>query len=129
MPKLKKKKNIRKKSSNGLIRYIDDHWRGNLTLVQSFWVNGFLLNIVVALPLIYAEMSIDKISETLAIIFLVYFLLYFIYFVWVNIGIWRSSGSYISNKKKSSFWGYAARLAVILSVIRAVGQSVSSFLV
>ena len=67
-------------------------------------------------------MSIDGITETAASFFLVYFLFYAAYFIWVNVGIWRSSGFYISNKQNNKLWGYAARVAVVLSVLRAVGE-------
>lgn len=119
---LKTKKIYKKKNSVGINRYILDHWEGGLPLVKSFWINGFLLNILFALPLVYAEMSIDGISETAATLFLIYFLFYAVYFVWVNVGIWRSSGNYISKKQNNKLWGYAARVGVVLSVFRAVGE-------
>ena len=116
------KKIYKKKYSKRINGYILDHWKGSLHLVKSFWLNGFLLNIIFALPLVYAEMSIDGITETAASFFLVYFLFYAAYFIWVNVGIWRSSGFYISNKQNNKLWGYAARVAVVLSVLRAVGE-------
>tara|TARA_A100001011_G_C13805966_1_gene632928 strand:+ start:181 stop:609 length:429 start_codon:yes stop_codon:yes gene_type:complete len=126
---VKSKKLKRKKSSKGLKNYIFSHWNGSLSLSKSFWINGFILNIVFAIPLVIAELSINKLSQTAATLFLIYFVLYVIFYIWVNVGIWRSSSKYISNKKNSKFWGYAARVAVILSVLRAIGESVSGFLV
>ncbi len=126
---VKSKKLKRKKSSKGLKNYILSHWNGSLSLAKSFWINGFILNIVFAIPLVIAELSINKLSQTAATLFLIYFVLYIIYYIWVNIGIWRSSSKYISNKKNSKFWGYTARVAVILSVLRAIGESISGFLV
>tara|TARA_B100000886_G_scaffold210109_1_gene145436 strand:- start:81 stop:635 length:555 start_codon:yes stop_codon:yes gene_type:complete len=118
----RRRKIYKKNNTIGIISYISDHWEGNLSLVKSFWLNGFLLNIIFALPLVYAEMSIDGISENVATLFLIYFLFYAAYFVWVNVGIWRSSGFYISNKQNNKLWGYASRVAVVLSVLRAVGE-------
>ena len=119
---LRGRKIYKQNNTTGIISYISDHWEGVLPLVKSFWINGFLLNILFALPLVYAEMSIDGISEIAATFFLVYFLFYAVYFVWVNVGIWRSSGNYISKKQNNKLWGYAARVAVVLSVFRAVGE-------
>ena len=36
----------KKENSIGIKEYILDHWEGNFSLVKSFWINGFLLNII-----------------------------------------------------------------------------------
>ena len=36
--------------------------------------------------------------------------------------------NYIASKKNSSFWGWAARVVVVLSVLRAVGETFVNFM-
>ena len=115
-----------KKKYNIFVSYIINHWKGNLSLAKSFWVNGFLLNIIIAIPLIYAELSINEISETAATFFLLYILFYIAYFIWVNFGIWKSAGKYLKKKRSNKIWGYGARVIIVFSVIRAVGESLIS---
>ena len=115
-----------KNKYNIFVSYILNHWKGNLSLAKSFWINGFLLNIIIAIPLIYAELSINEISETAATFFLLYILFYIVYFIWVNFGIWKSAGKYLKKKRSNKIWGYGARVIIVFSVIRAVGESLIS---
>ncbi|MDC1130776.1 hypothetical protein OAS59_02670 [Pelagibacteraceae bacterium] len=121
-------KRRKKKYNNQFVKYIFDHWEGSLSLPKSFWINGFLLNIIVGIPLIYAEITINEISETAAIFFLIYVLFYFSYFVWVNVGIWKSSGKYLLKKKNNKIWSYGARSLVVISVIRVLGETLLNIL-
>ena len=118
---------VSSKSKIGIKGYILDHWEGNFSLVKSFWINGFLLNIIIAIPLFYAQINFDSISNTAANFFLLYYLFYTAYFIWVNVGIWKSSKIYIANKKNSRFWAYLARLIILLSVLRAIVELVVGF--
>ena len=56
-----------------------------------------------------------------AIILGLYALAYIIFTIFVSIGIWRSAGFYViekNKKKENGFWGYAARVSVVLAIIR-----------
>ena len=92
--------------------------RGEESLAYSYWGIGVLLAIILALPLFIFE---NLKSDSAAIILGLYALAYIIFTIFVSIGIWRSAGFYViekNKKKESGFWGYAARVSVVLAIIR-----------
>ena len=65
-----------------------------------------------------------------ALFYFLYALVVLIYTVCVNLGIWRSAGFYViekNKKKENGFWGYAARLTVILAYIRLIAEFAKEF--
>lgn len=92
--------------------------RGEESLAYSYWGIGVLLAIILALPLFIFE---NLKSDSAAIILGFYALAYIIFTIFVSIGIWRSAGFYViekNKKKENGFWGYAARVSVVLAIIR-----------
>ena len=97
--------------------------RGEYSLPVSYWFVGFLCSIIVNLPLIIIEAQKIEPEGIGALFYFLYAVAVLIYTICVNLGIWRSAGFYViekDKKKENSFWGYAARLAVILSYIRLI---------
>jgi multisubunit Na+/H+ antiporter MnhG subunit len=87
----------RVKTLNRLAMFLKDHWRGDLSLRMSFWVNGSFAAVFVGLltsrylhdpdfselqsnTWLYSMQAITAISVTISL--------------WCMIGIWRSSSSY-----------------------------------
>lgn len=92
--------------------------RGEESLTYSYWGIGVLLAIILALPFFIFE---NLKSDSAAIILGLYALAYIIFTIFVSIGIWRSAGFYViekNKKKENGFWGYAARVSVVLAIIR-----------
>ena len=92
--------------------------RGEESLAYSYWGIGVLLAVILALPLFIFE---NPNSDSTAIILGLYAIAYIIFTIFVSIGIWRSAGFYViekNKKKESGFWGYAARVSVVLAIIR-----------
>ena len=92
--------------------------RGEESLAYSYWGIGVLLAVILALPLFIFE---NPQSDSTAIILGLYALAYIIFTIFVSIGIWRSAGFYViekNKKKENGFWGYAARVSVVLAIIR-----------
>jgi hypothetical protein len=92
--------------------------RGEESLAYSYWGIGVLLAVILALPLFIFE---NPQSDSTAIILGLYAIAYIIFTIFVSIGIWRSAGFYViekNKKKESGFWGYAARVSVVLAIIR-----------
>jgi len=92
--------------------------RGEESLAYSYWGIGVLLAVILALPLFIFE---NPKSDSTAIILGLYALAYIIFTIFVSIGIWRSAGFYViekNKKKESGFWGYVARVSVVLAIIR-----------
>jgi hypothetical protein len=80
---------------SSVVRYISRHWRGELPLYVSFWVNGVLLHFVLAAILIAlaaggAMYSNDSAFDLLTVYGILALRLVA---VWQLIGIWRSAQS------------------------------------
>jgi len=106
------------KESSGLIK---SFWNGECSLAQSFWGYGVIGNIIATLPLVYAQENVNKMSDSTATFFLIYFAFFVAFFVWVNVGMWNSATNH--TKIKQNMWGAVVKVVVILSVINAIGQS------
>lgn len=117
----KKESNLRSSSQNEnsfIETKIKPFIRGEESLTYSYWGIGVLLAIILALPLFIFE---NLKSDSAAIILGLYALAYIIFTIFVSIGIWRSAGFYViekNKKKENGFWGYAARVSVVLAIIR-----------
>lgn len=117
----KKESNLRSSSQNEnsfIETKIKPFIRGEESLAYSYWGIGVLLAIILALPFFIFE---NLKSDSAAIILGLYALAYIIFTIFVSIGIWRSAGFYViekNKKKENGFWGYAARVSVVLAIIR-----------
>jgi hypothetical protein len=104
--------------------------RGEYSLPFSYWYVGFLCSIIVNLPLIIIEAQKIEPEGIGALFYFLYCVVVLVYTICVNLGIWRSAGFYViekDKKKENSFWGYAARLAVILAYIRLIVEFAKEF--
>lgn len=110
------------------MNYIRRHWRGELSLSVSFWVNVFLLN--VAIRLFNAWFSLDTIIEhpqiaakvSLGFIAVQLICIY----PWQIIGLWRAANRHIGFKGKA-LWARAAQAIVILGVLATFGRLSASW--
>lgn len=103
--------------------YFGRHWRGHLSLPQSYWLNGFLANMVLAglgLGLLALEQSGQSL-RAIAIGFILWVILFPALRIWTLVGIWRSAGRH-SARGGSSGWGMLARIIVGLGVVSTVVQ-------
>ena len=113
------------------MKFIIDVWNGKLALVKTYWLLGVLLGLPFYASIYYLETNFDSLSETGALIGLIFFIFYIIYVVWVNVGVWRSATVYIKNKKiekRSSFWGYVAKVLTVVGVLRAALELTKGFI-
>jgi len=98
--------------------YIRKHWRGNLSLAVSFWINLFLLNIVILLFWVllgYSEILENPvISARVVIIFAAF--VFLIVYPWQIIGLWRSCNRHIEIHGKH-FWARTTQVLVVLGII------------
>jgi hypothetical protein len=107
--------------------YIARHWRGELTLPVSFWVN----NVALPLPMGFAIGAfaawITVTGDYLrggSIAVLACWPLLLIFSVWCWVGAWRSATAH-SQSGGSSLWAGLAKVCVLLGVI---GTGTSTFL-
>jgi hypothetical protein len=105
--------------------YFFRHWRGELGLAVSYWINIFLLSIAIRFGLIALASHIDQAQQNIRLLFFVYFLSFasfiFIIYPWQIIGTWRSANAHIQRTKKY-FWAVATKFAIVLGMLGTLGQ-------
>lgn len=102
-----------------IIHYIEHHWRGNLSLPISFWVNGSFTAVIVAVLTVYGSDKLDysDLSETSWLIAtLTLYCVSIIISVWSIVGIWRSAKGY-QQKGGALKWSLTARLFALISAL------------
>lgn len=105
------------------MNYIHKHWRGELSLAVSFWINGFLINIACTVfttwlaesspiesPVIYARVTV-----------IVYFIALAIIYPWQIVGLWRTCNRHVKEKGKV-FWARTTQVLVVLGVLVTLGH-------
>jgi len=104
---------------------------GKYSLGHSYWIVGVLGSVGVGIPLLIIALNdIDNMSSFGAILAILYYLFYLSYCVGVTIGIWKSAGNYIEKNikaKESPFWGYAARVSVVLGAASILSEIIKIF--
>jgi hypothetical protein len=109
------------KHANYLVR----HWRGDLPLGISYWVNGAILGSIVPGLLLGALIALQSDdSGSLRAVALVQFLLIVVSVlvpIWSTIGIWRSSRKHVARGGKA-FWAGAAQVAAVFGLLSLLGN-------
>ena len=98
--------------------YLRRHWRGDLSLELTFWVNGAILFFALyTVPVVAPGLFTARSNPLRTWIYLVGFLTALtLVSVWQLVGIWRSAGKHRSRGGKS-LWGWTARAVVVLAVL------------
>jgi hypothetical protein len=104
--------------------YFVRHWRGELSLPVSYWVNGVLLGIGLAILAFAIAMGIatgmqgsSSVRPALGIFILVAFAADVVHIVWGGVGVWRSATNYRA-QGRPAVWAILAKIAVVLGAIR-----------
>ena len=103
--------------------YILKHWRGELSLAISFWVNVFLINMGIRIfevwlteaspienPVVASQVTITYVFIALAVVY-----------PWQIIGLWRSANKHVDETKKW-FWSGVAQALVVLGLLGTLGN-------
>ena len=112
--------------SNG---YIARHWRGELTLPVSFWVNNILLALPVGLAIGALAAWIEVTGDYLrggSIALLVAWPLLLLFSVWCLVGAWRAATAH-SETGGSSLWAGLAKLVLALSALGTTASTLWDF--
>lgn len=108
--------------------WIARHWRGDLSLGISFWVNGTLVGLLLSfldhLTTPLAEEG-DP-SATLAYL-AAFYLVFIIVQLWRIIGIWRSAQKHVSRGGRP-FWAIAAQIIIIINLLQIFGTTQSTII-
>jgi len=109
--------------------YVARHWRGELPLSVSYWINGVLIGglarailavglaeFVTAGPSPPGNLFFAPLISGVAASFVI---LYLLIYIWQIVGIWRSAARY-QEKGGHGVWGVLARLTVVAGIIVSV---------
>jgi hypothetical protein len=103
----------------GLWSYIRRHWRGELSLPQSYWVNGVIVgwpvNIYVQVISAFFKSHPPESPAPYIFLFLIPLVAVQPLYVWQGVGVWRSAGHRIARGMNG--WAWAARTVVILDAV------------
>ena len=95
--------------------YIVRHWRGDLPLAVSYWLNGLLLTAAIAVAsAVLSSWDITVAPRLLSASYAGLTLFAIAGSVWQLVGIWRSANRAIEahrSKGESAFWAGAAQFA------------------
>ena len=105
-----------------MIKYILKHWRGELSLAISFWVNYFLIQNATSFLLNWFAQSspIDHPVISARVIILIVIIYLFIY-IWQIVGLWRACNRHVAVYCKA-FWARTVQTIVVLGLIASLGN-------
>lgn len=108
--------------------WIARHWRGDLSLGISFWVNGTLVGLLLSFLDHLTTPLAEKGDPSVALAYLAAFYLVFIIVqLWRIIGIWRSAQKHVSRGGRS-FWAIAAQITIIINLLQIFGTTQSTII-
>ncbi len=119
-PKTKQREDteLRAERPNYFIR----HWRGDLSLGVSYWVNGFLATfLVVFIVVLLVQFRDFGGLKWTAVLALLAYAVIFALTIWQLVGVWRSASKHVSRGGRSS-WAIAAKIAVIFGIFSSLAQ-------
>jgi hypothetical protein len=109
--------------------YFSRHWRGALSLGQSYWVNGALIAILCRITWIAGitaiRIGLPGGGPGQALPALILLAILVAVYVWQVVGIWRSAGHHVARGGKK-FWAIVARIFCGLGVIVAASTVLGS---
>ena|SRR6202034_3398622 len=106
--------------------YIARHWRGELSLPKSYWINGAIIGVVcriVFTALLTGLVIGASTMPWMALLFVLVVAVNVVVVIWQIVGIWRSAGNYTGPK----VWAILARIAAALAAIYLVYVEIQNF--
>ena len=108
--------------------YFARHWRGELSLPKSYWLNGVLLfglgcNLILLVAATIAIIALRNAPAAAYAAAGAYVALNGACWVWAIVGIWRSAGKY----KGAAFWRILARILILLGVVVTAANIARTF--
>jgi len=102
--------------------YIGKHWRGQLSLATSFWINVFTINIGIRLfdTWLNEASPIENPVVASQVIIIYSFILLAIVYPWQIIGVWRSANRH-AEETKNVFWPSVVKITVVLGLSTTFG--------
>lgn len=111
--------------------FVKKYLNGEKSLTFSFWIVSVLGLSVLSIPnyiiLSKGDQFFETMSDTSALLYIIYILFIFVSSIFIFIGLWKSASNYIKMKKvkkQSALWGYLSYVYIILSIIRSINVMV-----
>jgi len=103
--------------------YFARHWRGELSLGVTYWINGALAGFLVFIAgeILAASFSAFRINYSAPLLWCAFWVLCCAVTLWQAVGIWRSAKRHIETTQRT-FWGRAAQVVAILALFRLVSD-------
>ncbi|SDO06582.1 hypothetical protein SAMN05444050_3127 [Afipia sp. GAS231] len=99
--------------------YFARHWRGELSLPKSYWVNGLVFGLIVGAAIASIGYGVNSRGEAQPMVWLVTlvgsWVIVALFTMWQAVGVWRSATRYKASGKH--FWGGLAKTVTVLGVI------------
>jgi hypothetical protein len=95
--------------------YIARHWRGELSLAKSFWLNGFVIGFI-SRVLFSGLLTASQFLGSANVVVPVFFALQalnILVVVWILVGIWRAASNYAGRR----LWAILAKIVVVIGVL------------
>lgn len=97
--------------------YIARHWTGDLSLGISYWVNGTLVSLLVAVStIILVAVDVAESPKLYSAGVIGAWTLMFIVAIWQLVGIWRSASNHESRGGKRG-WAIVAQIMVVIGLL------------
>ena len=106
--------------------YFVRHWRGELSLPVSYWLNGFACSALIVVLFLLVD-RIDwtehwRVAATASVVLL---LLALVMTAWQSVGVWRSADRHPARGGRPG-WAAAAKVMVVLGAMQTGAQTVFS---
>lgn len=102
--------------------WLTRHWRGELGLAPSFWINGFICQLLALLVARAVGFTLSAFHHpyAFAIGLLLFWLWVTLAFSWLGVGLWRSARGYHRRHAGSArrVWAWLAQASVLLMCLR-----------
>tara|TARA_B100000315_G_scaffold236680_1_gene252724 strand:- start:830 stop:2362 length:1533 start_codon:yes stop_codon:yes gene_type:complete len=105
--------------------FIARHWKGELSLATSFWINLFLLNIVITVIYITIETLFEKNQFDPRLSFLLFFIMniaLIIIYPWQLVGTWRAANNHVQQTQRS-FWAGWAKVLLVIGLLGTIARA------
>jgi hypothetical protein len=108
----------------GRTAYLARHWRGDLPLAVSYWINGVAFSTaVVALQFGLGSLDVTAAPRLIGGAYAGLAIFRVIAGAWQAVGIWRSAGRTIRERRREgrrALWAFRARVVTVLGVLSII---------
>jgi hypothetical protein len=99
--------------------YFARHWRGELSLPKSYWVNGVVFGLLVGAAVASVGYGVNSRGEAQPVMWFATLIgtwvVIALFTMWQAVGVWRSATSYKAGGNR--FWGGLAKTVTVLGVL------------